>query len=322
MKNLILDFFMSEKAPIISIIMATYNRGQLIADSLQSIKEQNFENWECLIIDDGSTDNTEEIVYSKTSGDSRFIFLKRKNDYKKGISGCRNYGLDIARGDYILFCDDDDIVHPENLSYCFNLLKEYQYDFIRYNKKPFFGNKESLLFDPVKKSKIATFSNREIGKMITGEIPFASCCVLWNKKCFQGERFNENLLYAEEWECYSRILMGNYTGLITDAVLYYNKKHSASNTGEFQKGKPVRVTSQLQAAELIINNFIEKKSYNETLKQHFLQMGFNLKSYKLIKLALKAAKANFLEKWKYKLGFKIYPILKPIFNLKAKILKP
>lgn len=299
--------------------MATYNRGHLIGNILQSIQAQNFDNWECLIIDDGSTDKTEEVVNLITSDDSRFIYSKRQDEhYKKGISGCRNYGLDIASGKYVVFFDDDDIVHPENLSFCFNLLKENQYDFIRYNKKPFFGNKESLLFDPVNKSRIATFPNSEIGKMITGEIPFASCCVLWNKKCFEGNKFNENLLYAEEWECYSRILMGSYTGLSTDAVLYYNQKHSASNTGEFQKRKPVRVSSQLQAAELIIKNLIEKNLYNETLKHHFLQMGFNLKSYRLIKLALKAAKADILEKWKYKLGFRFYPILKPIFNLKAK----
>ncbi len=301
--------------------MATYNRGHLIEESLISIQDQSFQDWECLIIDDGSTDDTEQKVSSKTAGDPRFYYLKRPGNYKKGLPGCRNYGLDKAVGRYVIFFDDDDIVHPENLKYCINLIKGNKHHFIRYNKETFFGNKGSIEMVPVKDPQITSFSNQEIEKMITGEIPFASCCVLWDKRCFEGERFNENLMYAEEWECYSRILMGGYHGLSTDAVLYYNRKHPASNTGEFQKKVPVRIASQLKAAELVINNLAEKSLYSENLKKHFLRMGFALKSYSLVKLSLKAANVDFLEKWRYKLGFQIYPVLKPIFNLKSKILR-
>lgn len=301
--------------------MATYNRAHLVEESLNSIQNQRIRDWECLIIDDGSNDNTEEIIGDKIATDHRFKFLKRPDNYRKGLPGCRNYGLDRAKGEYIIFFDDDDIVHPENLRFCFDILNSSNYNFIRYNKQPFTGSFRSLALRSIKDSRLTSFSNRDIEKMITGEIPFASCCVLWDKKCFEGERFNESLMYAEEWECYSRILIAGYEGVSTDAVLYFNRKHPISNTGEFRKKIPVRVASQLKAAELVIKNLYRNNLYNEQLKNFFLRMGFNLKSYSLINMSLKAANAGFLEKLKYKLGYKFYPLLKPVFYLKGQIIK-
>ena len=110
--------------PKVTIIMATYNRAHFIVETLRSIQNQIFESWECLIIDDGGTDNTLEIITSILNKDSRFKFLKRPDNYKKGLPGCRNYGIDLAQGDYIIFFDDDDIVHPENLKINLEVIQE------------------------------------------------------------------------------------------------------------------------------------------------------------------------------------------------------
>ena len=83
--------------------MATYNRAHFIAETLETITAQTFENWECLVIDDGGTDNTNEIINSILEQDNRFQFLKRPDRYKKGLAGCRNYGLDLAKGDCVIF---------------------------------------------------------------------------------------------------------------------------------------------------------------------------------------------------------------------------
>src|SRR5680860_884854 len=99
---------MLEKKTQVSIIMATYNRSHFIGETLDSILNQAFENWECLIIDDGSTDNTKEFLRPYVLKDSRFEYYERTKDHKKGLPGCRNQGLEIAKGDYIIFFDDDD----------------------------------------------------------------------------------------------------------------------------------------------------------------------------------------------------------------------
>lgn len=299
--------------------MATYNRGHLIKESLESIQNQTFSNWECLIIDDGSEDNTANLVDKYTSKDSRFTYLPRSQDYKKGLPGCRNQGLDLAKGEFIVFFDDDDIVHPENLQACYNLLKGNDFQFCRYEKKPFWKTTDEIDFKPIKDPKFKIFKCSDLDKMIIGRIPFASCCVLWDKKCFENIRFNENLMYAEEWECYSRILSTGYKGLLIDEVLYYNRKHRNSNTGEFYRKDKKRLSSKITGSNLIIKHLGEKKLLSNRLKKFFIQLGFQLKSLEIIDNTLHYSGAGFFEKLKYTIGFKAYPVLRPLFLLKGKI---
>src|SRR5690606_26015743 len=102
----------------ISIIMATFNRAHLIGEALTSIQNQSYTDWECIIVDDNCTDNTKTIVETFIKNDLRFRYYLRHGNYKKGISGSRNFGIDLARGKSIIFFDDDDIVHPRNLEIC------------------------------------------------------------------------------------------------------------------------------------------------------------------------------------------------------------
>jgi len=99
----------------ISIIIPVFNRENLIEFTINSIRNQSYENFECLLIDDGSTDKTLEVMWKCVKNDNRFKILKREEKYPKGPSGCRNMGLDIAQGEYIQFFDSDDLMHPDHL---------------------------------------------------------------------------------------------------------------------------------------------------------------------------------------------------------------
>ena len=304
----------------ISIILATWNRAHLILETLKSISAQTHQNWECIIIDDGSNDDTSRVVESYLSSDSRFVFDSRKQKYKKGLPGCRNQGLDLARGKFVIFFDDDDIVHPKNLQVCFKILNENKLSFCRYDKNPFVENIKNVEFEDIKTFVTKPFNSTDLDKMITGEIPFASCCVMWDKKCFEQERFNEELMYAEEWECYSRILSKGYKGVSLNQVLYFNRKHQNSNTGEFQNNNSVRIESKIKATLLVVENLISKNKYlSPTLKKFFIRLGFTLTSYQIIQKTLNASGASDMELIKYKFGFLFYPFLRPLFILKAKL---
>ena len=108
---------MEKNTQKVSIIMATCNRAHLIEETLDSILNQSFRNWECIIIDDGESDSTQEVLYPYLEKDSRIKYFKRDNSHQKGLPGCRNMGLELANGEYIIFFDDDDIVHPDNLKF-------------------------------------------------------------------------------------------------------------------------------------------------------------------------------------------------------------
>lgn len=99
----------NSQTPLVSIIIPTYNRETLIAETLDSLINQTYTNWECIVVDDGSTDNTVKIIKEYAAKDSRFKFHTRKRT-PKGAPTCRNIGLECSKGCFVLFLDSDDIL--------------------------------------------------------------------------------------------------------------------------------------------------------------------------------------------------------------------
>lgn len=95
--------------PKVSVIVPCYNQAQFLAETLDSVLAQTHENWECIVVNDGSTDNTETVAKEYCDRDQRFVYLKKENG---GLSSARNAGLDIAKGEYVQFLDSDDILLP------------------------------------------------------------------------------------------------------------------------------------------------------------------------------------------------------------------
>ncbi|MBI3999274.1 MAG: glycosyltransferase [Candidatus Omnitrophica bacterium] len=98
------------KFPLVSVIIPTYNREHLLVDAVESVLSQTFKDYELIVVDDGSTDGTEEIIKRKYDGKIRYF--KQEN---QGISGARNRGIREAKGEYIAFLDSDDLWLPEKL---------------------------------------------------------------------------------------------------------------------------------------------------------------------------------------------------------------
>lgn len=109
--------------PFFTVIVPTYNRGGLIMETLTSVFNQNFKNFELILVDDGSTDNTEYVV-SKIS-DSRFTYYKKKNQER---GAARNFGVLKSKGKYITFCDSDDLLYPDYLSNAFETISKAKDD--------------------------------------------------------------------------------------------------------------------------------------------------------------------------------------------------
>jgi glycosyltransferase involved in cell wall biosynthesis len=99
------------KLPTVSVIIPTYNRAHLIGRSINSVLNQTYQDFELIIVDDGSSDNTEEII--RAFNDPRILFLKHPEN--RGVSAARNTGIKEARGSYIAFQDSDDEWLPEKL---------------------------------------------------------------------------------------------------------------------------------------------------------------------------------------------------------------
>ncbi len=98
------------KNPLISVIIPTYNRGWIIKEAIDSVLAQDYVNYELIVVDDGSTDNTHDIL---NSYQNNFLILRQNN---KGVSSARNRGLAAASGHFVAFLDSDDIWLPQKLS--------------------------------------------------------------------------------------------------------------------------------------------------------------------------------------------------------------
>ncbi|MGM8362770.1 glycosyltransferase family 2 protein [Flavobacterium sp. ARAG 55.4] len=270
---------------IVSIIMATYNREAYISESLRSIQNQTYVNFECLIIDDGGDDNTAEVVAPFLEQDPRFQFLKRSDSYKKGLPGCRNYGIDLAKGNYIIFFDDDDIVHPQNLELCVLEISRNNVSFCRFVREVFRGDFK-FNFDYSKTYNSFYIDKIDIEKILKNELPINSCAVMWKKECFDNNRFVEHLMYAEEWELYSRIISTGFRGISIEKCLFFGRKHAKSNTGEFYSNSPIRRASYAEAILLVFDNLVEHELLTKKILHYFIQLSLNFKEYKLFQRLL------------------------------------
>jgi glycosyltransferase involved in cell wall biosynthesis len=304
----------TEPSNIISIIIATYNRAHLIPDTLDSIINQTFQNFECLIIDDGSTDNTQSIIEHLLNQDNRFKFLKRPKEYKKGLPGCRNFGLDLCKGDYVIFFDDDDIMHPKNLEYCYSTLIDGKLSFCRFERQTF-SEKFSGNMNQEEISLGLEIGKQHFFSIMTNRLPFNSCQVMWKRRCFEVHKFNENLMYAEEWECYLKIIFDGFKGVNLNNILMYARKHEASNTGEFFMGSELRKKSYSEAIIRIVEFLHMRNHLSLRIKKYlfneYYQINGSFDVNQILKLRIKS-----IENFMWRVYFLSYSFRLKIFKLR------
>lgn len=157
----------------VSVIIPTYNRVHLLGQALDSVLSQSYQNWECIVVDDGSTDYTEELMLFYLV-DPRIKFLKREK-LPKGASHCRNIGLKAAEGEFCIFLDSDDMLLPHCLMNRLQLAKDYsdKYFFVFPMYTQHKGQREILKI-PEDKDYLIEF--------LKYRIHWQTMCTLWDTK--------------------------------------------------------------------------------------------------------------------------------------------
>jgi glycosyltransferase involved in cell wall biosynthesis len=187
-----------------SVIIPTYNRAGFIRRTVETVLQQTNQSFEIIIVDDGSTDNTEEVVQDMLS--ERIFYFRIRNSER---AAARNFGMDKASGDYITFLDSDDLYYPDYLSNADDALRKYSYPVFFHLAYESWSESEQR---PLKKFAV---KNDDIYSLIKGN--HLSCIgVFLKKNSINRMRFNtdRNLSGSEDWELWLR-MAANF-GLKTD----------------------------------------------------------------------------------------------------------
>jgi len=233
----------------ISIIVPCYNQAAYLDECLQSLTDQTFTDWECIIVNDGSDDNTEEIAQKWVEKDSRFQYISKKNE---GISSARNTGLQKASGDYIQFLDSDDTLQHEKFAKSLAGEKKYPLilsQFTIYKNKSHFPGYNRIEKD------FATFENIVFGWNLKFTIPIH--CALISRKLLEGFMFDTSLSINEDWLMWIYITRNNPEVLLIDEPLAHYRKEDDKKSLSSDPYKVLRQRTSLLP--------ILKKLYGEDL---------------------------------------------------------
>lgn len=187
----------------ISIVIPSYNRADVISETLDSLLLQSYMDWECIIVDDGSTDNT-KIVVSRYLQDKRFSFYDRPQTMLKGANSCRNFGFEKSKGKYIKFLDSDDLLTDDCLQKQVSVMEKNPNIKLCLSYGQYFNDKTKVREEYW--SRNMDYANYLVGH-ITNKIRWAISDILWRRSFFKKSPFREGLMNSQEWLMHGQALL-------------------------------------------------------------------------------------------------------------------
>lgn len=211
---------------LVSIIIPTYNRAELVTETLDSIRNQSYQKWECIIVDDGSTDKTEEAIKKYIENNPKFSYYKRPSSLVKGANACRNYGYSKIKGDYVNWFDSDDIMHTDKLKIQVNHLQKTELPFTVCQTLVFENKLEHIL--GLRCDSI--YSNNFFGDFVTNKIKWLTQSPLLRRSFLDTHNleFDVSLAQSQERDFFIRVLDLVEDYHYDDIPLVYFRKHQNS----------------------------------------------------------------------------------------------
>lgn len=243
----------------VSVIIPTYNRGDLIHETLDSILSQSLSSWECIVVDDGSTDETPGILQRYITKDARFRYVRRPESRRKGGNTCRNIGLELARGEFIQFLDSDDLLAANKLEEQVVALSKADSEAVAICK---WGRFKTLRDQLKVKPNEPTYINAKgplalLNAFGKHSIWLPPHVYLARKSLVEkAGGWNEDLLMNQDGEFFARVLLASSQIVFVPATEVYYRNHTGGNTSSWAKEEKIR--SVIKSWELVDHAIKEK----------------------------------------------------------------
>jgi glycosyltransferase involved in cell wall biosynthesis len=239
-------------APLASIIIPCFNQSNFLLEAVLSVINQSFRNWECIIIDDGSTDNTYQVAMKCCSLDKRVKYNKKENG---GLSSARNAGIRIATGDYIQLLDSDDIIEKDKLEKTLSFYKQVPANTILFSGSRYFEDLSRDKLQVLGRSSLIPHVDLNIDDTLETQrtlIRKRNFCVIsapiYPRVIFEKVGFfDEDLKALEDWDFHLRcstagykfnyisIVQGRTLIRLHDASMMRNTLHMIKNQEKFNR---------------------------------------------------------------------------------------
>ena len=224
---------------LISIVIPVYNAEKYLGGCLNSIQNQTYKNFEVILVNDGSIDNSESICKSFVEADTRFRYYLKGNG---GASSARNFGLNHVTGDYITFIDADDWVEENHLEVLINNIKENNSDMAVSSIKKFdnsnnfyfrvYSNEEKYLLNYNKLNRVEFLVI--LPKLIPANNSYkVAVSKLFKKELVTDVRFDESIVYGEDLEFFFKIYNNINSISYIDEVTYVYRLHDERSSSKF-----------------------------------------------------------------------------------------
>lgn len=273
--------------PLVSIVIPIYNRAHLIVETLDSVLAQTYAKWECIVVDDGSNDNTFAVVNEYALKDNRIVFIKRPLLITSGGCGARNYGVSIAKGQYVIFLDSDDLLIPECLKNRIESLNSNNCEMLICHTGIFTNNigDSDLVWNKLNSNDTTI---KLMNRFFNRDMPWSTTSVTWDIKFLKKiNGWNENLFAWQDWELHCRALFYKpKLKMIIEQPDSYWRRGEYSSIGSDYKSKSYILSlyktvlsidnqikhSKLNKKDIIVawKKFVYAKSIKTSIKNKFM----------------------------------------------------
>lgn len=254
--------------PLISIIIPCYNQAEFLRDAVKSVIDQSYENWELIIVNDGSIDNTTEVANSliKENRGKRITLIDQENG---GLSNARNSGIRISKGKYFIPLDADDKLHPNFIKETLNKIIDNENLGFVYTDIQHFGDREDIYLQ----------RNFNIQELLTKDNIVTVASLVRKQVWFDINGYNENMKEGyEDWDFWIGAVEKGWTGLrINKPLFYYRKRNSSMLANSNTKREKLIATLVINHQKLYdnqtiswANSIINKKINKEKITITFL----------------------------------------------------
>lgn len=303
-------------SPLVSVIIPTYNRAQLLVETLESVKGQTYQNWECIVVDDGSTDGTEAVVQKFILSDNRFQYHHRPKSRLPGGNAARNYGLEISKGEFINWLDSDDLFAPSKLEEQVAAIEKKSVA-VHICQGQIFSSAENgeKVWDVLWPEKFPEENANMLRAMFISDLRWPTGAALWRREAATNVTWDENLKGAQEWSfhLFQSLSLENAQFGFLEKVLIYIRKTEISIT---QNPEQVSRFEAYLEARIKVLEFIKRENIEDWQIYFKSTYRFSLRYVKVLVLAGDSPNVealgdlireiSFYKYLKYKFGLLVY----------------